>query len=184
MAKLPKRVLGSTGLQVSVLGFGASPLGSVFEDINEAEGIASVHEAFRLGINFFDTSPFYGATKSETVLGKALKDLPRDEIVVASKVGRYGPELFDFSAERVTASVTESLARLQVPYIDLIQCHDIEFGDLDQIVNETLPALAALKARGLVRFVGITGLPLGIFPYVLDRAPPGSVDVALQRVWA
>jgi L-galactose dehydrogenase len=48
-------------------------------------------------------------------------------------VGRYGPELFDFSAERVTASVGESLARLQVPYIDLIQCHDVEFGDLDTV---------------------------------------------------
>ncbi|GBG00535.1 L-galactose dehydrogenase [Raphidocelis subcapitata] len=179
-AKLPRRVLGSTGLEVSVLGFGASPLGSVFEEINEADGIAAVHEAFRLGINVFDTSPFYGATKSETVLGKALKDLPREQIVVCTKVGRYGPELFDFSAERITASVAESLARLQTPYIDLLQCHDIEFAPLDQIVNETLPALARLKERGLVRFVGITGLPLGVFPYVLDRAPPGAVDVVLS----
>lgn len=80
----------------------------------------------------------------------------------------------------MTASVTESLARLQVPYVDLIQCHDVEFGDLDQIVNETLPALNDLKAKGLVRFVGITGLPLGVFKYILDRAPPGSVDVVLS----
>lgn len=67
------------------------------------------------------------------MLGKALRDLPRDQIVVSTKVGRYGQEQFDFSAERVTASVAESLARLQIPYIDLIQCHDIEFGDLDQV---------------------------------------------------
>ncbi|KAI8471857.1 MAG: L-galactose dehydrogenase [Monoraphidium minutum] len=180
MAKLPRRLLGSTGLEVSVLGFGASPLGSVFEEINEADGVAAVHEAFRLGINFFDTSPFYGATRSEAVLGKGLKDLPRDQIVVSTKVGRYGQELFDFSAERVTSSVSESLARLQVPYIDLIQCHDIEFANLDQIISDTLPALAALKGRGLVRFVGITGLPLPALQYVLDRAPPGAVDVVLS----
>ncbi|WIA38692.1 hypothetical protein OEZ86_001995 [Tetradesmus obliquus] len=177
---LPRRVLGNTGLEVSVLGFGASPLGGVFQEINEAEGIASVHEAFKLGINFFDTSPFYGSTKSETVLGKGLKDLPRDKIIVSTKVGRYGQEYFDFSAERVAASVRESLARLQIPYIDIIQCHDIEFGSLDQIISETLPALQQLKAQGLVRFVGITGLPLSALQYVLDRVPPGTVDVILS----
>jgi aryl-alcohol dehydrogenase-like predicted oxidoreductase len=63
----------------------------------------------------------------------ALKDLPRDQIVVATKVGRYGAETFDFSADRVIRSVHESLARLQIPYIDLIQCHDMEFGSLDQV---------------------------------------------------
>uniref|UniRef100_A0A383VRE4 NADP-dependent oxidoreductase domain-containing protein n=1 Tax=Tetradesmus obliquus TaxID=3088 RepID=A0A383VRE4_TETOB len=177
---LPRRVLGNTGLEVSVLGFGASPLGGVFQEINEAEGIASVHEAFKLGINFFDTSPFYGSTKSETVLGKGLKDLPRDKIIVSTKVGRYGQEYFDFSAERVAASVRESLTRLQIPYIDIIQCHDIEFGSLDQIISETLPALQQLKAQGLVRFVGITGLPLSALQYVLDRVPPGTVDVILS----
>jgi L-galactose dehydrogenase len=65
-------------------------------------------------------------------------------------------------------------------YIDLIQCHDIEFGDLDQIINETLPALHTLKAKGLVRFIGITGLPLSAFHYVLDRVPKGTVDVVLS----
>lgn len=179
-AKMPRRPLGNTGLEVSVLGFGASPLGGVFESIDEAAGVASVHEAFRLGVNFFDTSPFYGMTKSETVLGKGLKDLPRDQIVVATKVGRYGAETFDFSEDRVTRSVHESLERLQIPYIDLIQCHDIEFGDLDQVVRETLPALQRLKQKGLVRHIGITGLPLKIFTYVLDRVPPGTVDTALS----
>ena len=125
--------------------------------------------AFQRGINFFDTSPYYGATKSEIVLGKALKALPRDQIIISTKVGRFVGDVFDFSAQRVTTSVEESLKRLQLEYVDLIQCHDIEFGDLDQIVNETLPALAALKAKGLVRHVGITGLPLKIFTYVLDR---------------
>lgn len=176
----PRRPLGNTGLEVSVLGFGASPLGGVYQEFDEAACIEAVAEAFRLGINFFDTSPYYGATKSETVLGKALQQLPREQVILATKVGRYGAETFDFSAERVTASVHESLARLQTTYIDLIQTHDIEFGDLDKIVSETIPALLKLKQQGLVRHIGITGLPLRIFQYVLDRAPPGSVDTILS----
>lgn len=177
---MPRRPLGQTGLRVSVLGFGASPLGGVFQAIDEKEGVAAVKEAFDLGINFFDTSPFYGDTKSETVLGRGLAQLPRDQIVVATKVGRYGADTFDFSASRVAASVRESLTRLQLSYVDLIQCHDIEFTQLDQIVNETLPALQQLKTEGLVRHIGITGLPLKIFQSVLDRVPAGAVDTALS----
>lgn len=175
-----RRSLGNTGIDVSPLGFGASPLGGVFGDVDEADGIRSVHEAVKLGVNFFDVSPYYGATKAETVLGKALKELPRDSFVVGSKVGRYGESTFDFSAARVTASVEESLARLNVDRLDLVQCHDIEFGDLDQVVNETLPALVKLREAGKVRAVGVTGYPLDIFPYVLDRVPPGTLDVVLS----
>ena len=164
------RVLGKTGLKVSALSFGASSLGSVFRPVDEAESIRAVQTALDLGINLIDVSPYYGLTRAETVLGKALKGIPRDEYYLATKVGRYGDDLFDFSAGRVTASVDESLARLNVDYVDIIQCHDIEFGDLDQVVNETLPALRKLEEGGKVRFVGVTGLPLKIFRYVLERA--------------
>ncbi|KAG7670332.1 hypothetical protein KSW81_002897 [Nannochloris sp. 'desiccata'] len=177
---LPRRYLGQTGLEVSVLGFGASPLGGVFQAIDESEGIASVQAAFNRGINFFDTSPFYGDTKSETVLGKGLKLLPRDQIIVATKIGRYGQNTFDFSAEKVNASIEESLTRLQLDYVDLLQCHDIEFASLDQIIEETLPALLKLKERGVVRNIGITGLPLKIYKYILDRVSIGTVDVVLS----
>lgn len=139
------------------------------QPIDEDEGIRAVEAAFRRGINFYDTSPFYGDTRSETVLGKALKRLPRDKVVVATKVGRYGQDTFDFSAARVTDSIYESLTRLQLDYVDIIQCHDIEFGNLDQIIEETLPALAKLREKGVVRHIGITGLPLKIFTYILDR---------------
>ena len=88
---------------------------------------------------------------------------------MATKVGRYGQDTFDFSAERVRKSVEESLERLQCGYIDLIQCHDMEFVKLDQIIGETLPALVELKKQGLIKHIGITGLPLKIFRYVLDR---------------
>jgi L-galactose dehydrogenase len=73
---------------------------------------------------------------SEKVLGKALKALgvPRHDYIVSTKCGRY-IEGFDFSADRVTRSIDESLARLQLDYVDILQCHDIEFGSLDQVLN-------------------------------------------------
>ena len=109
------RQLGNTGMEVSAISFGASSLGSVFRQINESDGIRTVHTAVDLGINFIDVSPYYGLTRAETVLGKALREIPRDSYYLATKVGRYGAEMaeFDFSAERVTASVDESLNRLQ-----------------------------------------------------------------------
>ncbi|QCD84220.1 L-galactose dehydrogenase [Vigna unguiculata] len=175
------RELGRTGVKVSSVGFGASPLGNVFGTVSEEQANAAVRLAFQSGINFFDTSPYYGGTLSEKVLGKALKALeaPRSSYVVATKCGRY-KEGFDFSAERVTRSVEESLERLQLDYVDILQCHDIEFGSLDQIVNETIPALVKLKEAGKTRLIGITGLPLGIFSYVLDKVPPGTLDVVLS----
>ena len=108
------RPLGNTGLKVSVLGYGASPLGSVFRKINETDGIRTVHTALDLGINFIDVSPYYGLTKAEEVLGKALKTIPRDKFILATKVGRYGENQFDFSRKRVLSSVDESLQRLGV----------------------------------------------------------------------
>jgi L-galactose dehydrogenase len=171
------RTLGCTELRVSALSYGASPLGSVFREIDEAEGIRTVHTALDLGINFIDVSPYYGSTRAESVLGRALATVPREAYFLATKVGRYGPEAFDFSAARVTASVDESLRRLQVEHIDLIQCHDIEFGSLDQVVEETLPALRRLREQGKVRFIGITGYPLSIFRYVADRT---EVDTILS----
>jgi len=163
------RKLGRTGLDVSVLSFGASSLGGVFRAIDENEGVRCVHTALDLGINFIDVSPYYGSTRAETVLGRALREIRRDRFFLATKVGQYGEGEFDFSAQRVTRSFDESCSRLGVDYIDLLQCHDVEFADLDQIVNETLPALAALKAAGKIGHIGITGLPLKIFPAVIDR---------------
>src|SRR5438067_1144965 len=157
------RLIGKTGLRVSALGYGASPLGSVFRPVEEAEGIRTVHTAVDLGINFIDVSPYYGLTRAEQVLGRALATVPREAYILATKVGRYGAEEFDFSAARVTASVDESLKRLRVEHLDLIQCHDIEFGSLAQIVEETLPALRRVREQGKVRFIGITGYPLRIF---------------------
>ncbi|XP_062204075.1 L-galactose dehydrogenase-like [Phragmites australis] len=175
------RELGGTDLRVSAVGFGASPLGHVFGDVPRDVARAAVRRALDLGVNFFDTSPYYGGTVSESVLGDCLRHaaVPRDRIVVATKCGRY-KEGFDFSAARVTRSVDESLARLGLDYVDILHCHDIEFTNLNQIVNETIPALQKIKESGKARFIGITGLPLNIYNYVLDRVPLASVDVILS----
>ncbi|KAJ3675652.1 hypothetical protein LUZ60_004694 [Juncus effusus] len=175
---MEKRELGSTGLKLSVVGFGASPLGNVFGEVSRADAVAAVRRALDLGVNFFDTSPYYGGTVSEAVLGDCLNEIgvPRDDIIVSTKCGRY-KEGFDFSAERVARSIDESLSRLGLDYVDILHCHDIEFASLDQIVNETIPALQKIKQSGKARFIGITGLPLNIFTYILDRV---SVDVVLS----
>ena len=165
------RELGKTGLKLSVVSYGAASIGNEYGNLDEPQGIRSLHVALDGGVNFIDTSPYYGRTLSETVLGKAFKEIPRDRFILGTKCGRYDVEKFDFTAERVTRSVDESLRRMGVDYLDIIQCHDIEFGNLDQVVNEALPALRSLQRQGKVRFVGVTGFPLKIFNTVLDRAP-------------
>ena len=174
------RPLGSTGLKVSILSYGASPLGSVFRETDDSEGIKAVHTALDLGINFIDVSPYYGATKAESVLGRALRGIRRDRYILATKVGKYGDGVFDFSAARVKTSLDESCARLGVDYVDLLQCHDIEFADLNQIVAETLPALVDLRQAGRIGHIGITGLPLKVFAAVIDRAGPDVVETVLS----
>lgn len=172
------RALGDTGVRVSVLGYGGSSLGNAFREIDEADGIRSVHVALDHGINLIDTAPYYGATLAETVLGKALRGISRDRYLLATKVARYGPEPkdFDFSAERVVRSVDESLARLGVDHIDFIQVHDIEFGHLPQIIHETIPALRRMQAAGKVRFVGITGLHVNLFQRVMDEVEVDQIQ--------
>lgn len=171
------RPLGNTGLSLSWLSFGASPLGAEFRAIDLGEAFRSVRVALDLGMNFIDTSPFYGRGMSEVLLGMALRDVPRDSYFLGTKLGRYDRAHFDFSARRVAESVDVSLHRLGVDYLDIMLCHDIEFVEMSQIVNETLPALRAIQKQGKVRLVGISGYPMNIFKYVLDRT---DLDVILS----
>lgn len=172
---MEKRFLGKTGLEVTVLGYGAAPLGGIYGDTDEAEGIATVHAVLDSGINYIDVAPYYGVLRAETVLGKALKTIDRDRYILSTKVGRYDSAAFDFSAERITRSVDESLQRLNIDYIDLILCHDIEFVDIDQIITETLPALEKVRATGKVRQIGFSGLPLAIYPRVIDHVDVDAI---------
>lgn len=177
------RELGKTGMKVSSLSFGASSLGGVFHPINEKEGIKAVHTAVDNGINFIDVSPYYGYLKAENVLGKALKEIDRNRYYLSTKVGRYGKDgenHWDYSAKKSKESVYESMDRLNIDYIDLINVHDIEFADLDLIINETLPALVELKEKGVVKYIGLTNLTLKHFKYVIDNVPSGMVDTILS----
>ncbi|MBR4369294.1 MAG: aldo/keto reductase [Prevotella sp.] len=177
------RELGKTGLRVSKLGFGASSLGGVFHSFDENRGIDAVFTAVDEGINFIDVSPYYGYYKAETVLGKALKDIPHDKFILSTKVGRYGEDghnSWDYSAERVTRSVYESMERLHLDYVDILYVHDIEFADLNQIANETLPALHRLKEEGVVKHVGCTDLQLENLKWIIEHTEPGSVECLLN----
>jgi len=172
------RKLGKTNELVSVLGFGASPLGNVFDICEEQEGINTVHHAINHGVNFFDVSPFYGITLAETRLGKALLG-KRKDVFLATKCGRYDLRAFDFSAKRIMASIDESLQRLQTDYVDLFQLHDIEFVTKEQILNEAMPAIEKIKASGKARFIGISGLPVR---YLATIAKEVELDTVLS--WA
>ncbi|WP_072529528.1 aldo/keto reductase [Bacteroides ilei] len=177
------RDLGKTGLKVPVLSFGASSLGGVFHSIKENDALKAVFTAIENGLNFIDVSPYYGYYKAETVLGKALKELPRDSFILSTKVGRYGKDgvnTWDYSAKRAKESVFESMERLNVDYVDLINVHDIEFADLHQVVNETLPALVELREQGVVGHVGITDLQLENLKWVIENSEPGVVESVLN----
>jgi aryl-alcohol dehydrogenase-like predicted oxidoreductase len=164
-------------MRISHLSFGASSLGSVFRETNEKESFEAVEAAIEGGINFIDVSPYYGHYKAETVLGKALRNIPRDKYYLSTKVGRYGKDgvnTWDYSAKRVTDSVYESMERLGIDHIDLINVHDIEFqaalpGGLQKVVDETLPALFELRDKGVVSHVGITDLQLPNLKWVIER---------------
>lgn len=177
------RELGKTGMKISALSFGASSLGSVFRATKESEAIDSVKVAVDNGINFIDVSPYYGHYKAETVLGKALREISREKYYLSTKVGRYGKDgvnTWDYSAKKAKESVYESMDRLGIDFIDLINVHDIEFADLEMVAKETLPALVELKEKGVVGHVGITDLQLENLKWVIDHTPEGMVESVLN----
>lgn len=171
------RPLGRTGLELPILSFGASSLGQEFRQVDLHEALRSVQVALDLGLSFIDTSPYYGRGLSEVLLGIALRGVPRERYLLGTKLGRYDRDHFDFSPRRVVESVDVSLHRLGTDYLDICLCHDVEFVDLQPIVEETLPALRRLQQEGKVRFVGVSGYPMQALRYVAERAP---LDVVLS----
>jgi aryl-alcohol dehydrogenase-like predicted oxidoreductase len=123
-------------LERSILSFGASSPGQEFRDISIEEGLSCVPLALECGMNFIDTSPFYGRGMSEVLLGIALKGVPRHTYNLCTKLGRHDVAHFDFSAKRVVESVDVSLHRLRTSHLDIVLCHDIEFVPLGQIVEK------------------------------------------------
>ncbi len=170
------RQLGATKIEVSTIGFGAATLGDVFGEMTGAQARHTVAHAIASGINFFDVSPYYGATLAEERLGDALTGR-RDDVILATKCGRYGSEHFDFSAATVTREFEASLQRLKTDSIDLLQVHDVEFGRMEQILEETLPAMRRLQEQGKVRFIGVTGYWPGLLARILEAT---TVDTVLN----
>ena len=163
------RPLGRTGLQLPILSFGASSLGQEFRKVSLDEALGSVHVALECGLNFIDTSPFYGRGMSEVLLGVALRGVPRESYTLCTKLGRYDLDHFDFSARRVAESVDVSLHRLGTDHLDIVLCHDIEFVPMQQIVDETIPALRKIQQAGKVRFIGVSGYPMKAFRFILEQ---------------
>lgn len=173
------RILGKSGIALPVLSFGASSLGAEFRNVDVNEALQSVHTALELGMNFIDTSPFYGRGMSEVLLGIALKQHKRQDYLLGTKLGRYSLEHFDFSAKRVEESVHVSLHRLGTDYLDVLLLHDVEFVKLPQIWEETIPAVIELKKRGLVRAIGFSCYPMKTFNTVLDHVEE-DIDCVLS----
>ncbi|GAL24423.1 putative oxidoreductase [Vibrio variabilis] len=128
------------------------------------------------GINYFDVAPYYGQTKAETALGAALQHHERSKYTIATKIGRYGDSFWDFSRDATLRSVEESLRRLKTETIDVIQCHDIDYGDMTQLRDEALPTLRELQSQGVVKHIGITGYDLSILE---DIATQEHVDTVM-----
>jgi len=168
--------LGRTGLRVSKLGFGCSPLGNEFGERDPLEAERAVHYAVDQGINYFDVAPYYGRTLAETRLGAALVGR-RENVILATKCGRYDVASFDFSPARIRLSLEESLRRLRTDYLDVFLAHDIEFVDVQQIIDEAVPTLRALQREGKARAIGITGLQLTAMRRVAESS---AVDTILS----
>ena len=179
---MPRRALGKTGLEVSVLGLGTAPLGDLYTRLDDATAIAAAARAFELGINLLDTSPLYGHGLSEHRCGTVLRRLPRQEIVVCTKVGRWmdpfhGPgngsgfaggqphrAVVDYSYDGTMRSVEQSLLRLGTDRLDLILIHDVDVWThgndaIEERFREAMEgayvALDRLRAEGVVAGIGV-----------------------------
>ena len=180
-------LLGNTGLSVSTLSFGASSMGGVFHEIDEKKAIEAVHVALSLGINYIDVAPAYGGTLAETILGKALKEVPRNTYFISTKVGKntnsnaYGSDTFIYSEEGIRRSLDESSKRIGVDYFDLVLLHDIEYNNrqhTDWALNEGIQTLNVLKSEGRIGATGIGMYPVDLWKEVLESC---VIDVALTH---
>jgi D-threo-aldose 1-dehydrogenase len=185
--------LAGSGLVVSRLALGTAALAGMFQPVSEVQAIATVEAAMDAGITYFDTAPQYGAGLAETRLGRALRGISPSSVVISTKVGRViehsatpvdspwvnaDPRLhdvFDFSAVGVLRSLQDSLARIGRDAVDIVYIHDPE-NHIEQAVGEAYPALAELRARGIVRAIGVgTNRAETAVRFVVDT----DIDVAL-----
>jgi L-galactose dehydrogenase len=174
---------GRSGLTVSTVGLGASALGGVFGTVSDDDGVATVGAALAAGIVLLDTAPAYGATRSERVLGMALRGVPRSDYVISTKAGKTtdgdGRDRFDFSEDGLRRSVDASARRLGVDVIDVVHLHDFDYEagiHVDAALDAGFRTLHALKAEGRIRAVGAGIYRVDLWKRVLLEA---DLDVIL-----
>ena len=174
-----KLQLGKTDIYLPPYSVGTSTFGKMYGDITQENINIIVRKSIQNGLNYFDTSPYYGKKLSEINLGKALSGIERDKFIISTKVGRYDDDIFDFSETTIMRSINESLERLQLDYVDILYAHDVEFGDIDMIINETLPALQKIKDAGLTRYIGFSCYPIKLIQTLIERTDI-NIDVVLS----
>jgi D-threo-aldose 1-dehydrogenase len=159
---LPSAQVGNTELQVTRLGMGTAPIGNLYSDLDDEEALETVRRSYENGIRFFDTAPLYGAGDAERRLGEALRGIPRDEVVIETKVGRIvRPDrsiYFDYSRDGVMKSLEDSLDRLGMDRVDILLVHDPDYENAEvhyqQAMDEAFPALVDLREQGVIGAVG------------------------------
>lgn len=200
MSLLQKRRLGTSSLELSLLGLGGTPLGGLHRPISDADAVATVEAALASGVTYLDTAPFYGFGLAEHRLGQALRRLPREQVVVSTKVGRLlrpspkGPTnrgpfaetlpfeaVFDYSYDGTMRSIEDSLQRLGLARIDIALIHDCNprwHGDayqrrFDEAMNGAYLALDELRRTGDVAAIGIGVNDCGV---CMDFARAGQFE--------
>ena len=161
------RILGKTGLKVSVLSFGCGAVGGLMVKGSAADQERAVARALELGINYFDTAPMYGNGESERNLGRVLRNLKRPKVCVGTKVWLEAPSLEDQAdiARAIADSMDASLKRLGQDSVDLFQLHNPISGsgadgtiDPKTVREQVLPAFERLRRQGKARHIGFTAL--------------------------
>ncbi|XP_014284677.1 uncharacterized protein [Halyomorpha halys] len=171
--RMPYKKFGETDMELSLLGFGGGGLSGFYEEFKEEDAVEIVREALKNGINYIDTAPYYGEGRSETVIGKALKGIPRKAYYISTKVGRYTTKIdegFNYSPEKIKSRFEISLRLLGLEYVDMIIIHDVEFAKMKDILEEVLPTLQEIVKSGKARYMGISGYPLSRLWDVINRA--------------
>ena len=170
--------LGRTGLRISRLSLGGSAIGQQHGPVSLAEVDETVRAAIDAGMNFVDTSAYYGEGRSEEILGEVLSGGLRDKVLLGTKAGRLASDVFDFTPAGFRRCFEGSLKRLRTDSVDLLLAHDIEFADdLELVFTATADTLHRLKAEGKARFVGMSGLPLGVLRTAIERC---RLDVVMS----
>ena len=198
MTTIPTRQVGKSGVHVTRFGLGTAPLGDLFEALSEEQAQQTLRAAWDVGVRYFDTAPFYGYGKSEHRVGHFLRQQPRDEFVLSTKVGRVfkaapdsarrEPGMFaaglpfefevDFSYDGIMRSFEDSLQRLSLPSADLLVIHDLDFffhenetrvrAHLNQLYTSGWRALDELRRHGVVKGVGAGINEYGMIPRFLE----------------